>query len=54
VLEVKNTDWDLRALHRVIPNLRRHARQVWGYLEPLVVLWLSSPTRESWSSQMAC
>jgi hypothetical protein len=38
VLEVKNTDWDLRALHRVIPNLRRHARQLWGYLEPLVVL----------------
>jgi hypothetical protein len=33
VVEVKSTDWDARASHRVMPNLSRHARQVWDYLE---------------------
>jgi hypothetical protein len=33
VVEVKSTDWDARAPHRVLPNLSRHARQVWGYLD---------------------
>ncbi len=36
VVEVKNTDWDARAHHRVNPNLSRHARQVWNYLEALI------------------
>jgi hypothetical protein len=36
VVEVKNTDWDARAHHRVMPNLSRHARQVWNYLEALI------------------
>lgn len=35
VMEVKNTDWDARAAHRVLPNLARHARQVWRYLDAL-------------------
>ncbi len=33
VVEVKSTDWDARAAHRVLPNLARHARQVWRYLD---------------------
>ena len=36
VVEVKNTDWDARADHRVRPNLSRHARQVWNYLDALM------------------
>jgi hypothetical protein len=36
VMEVKNTDWDARAPRRVLPNLARHARQVWGYLDAYV------------------
>src|SRR6266511_1863092 len=36
VIEVKNTDWDARADHRVMPNLSRHARQVWNYLDALM------------------
>jgi hypothetical protein len=36
VIEIKNTDWDQRQTHRVRPNLARHARQLWGYLEPLL------------------
>ena len=35
VVEVKSTDWDARAEHRVMPNLARHVRQVWDYLESL-------------------
>jgi hypothetical protein len=35
VVEVKNTDWDARAAHRLWPNLARHARQVWRYLDSL-------------------
>jgi hypothetical protein len=35
LLEVKATDWDRQAERRVRPNLARHARQVWSYLEPL-------------------
>jgi hypothetical protein len=34
VIEVKNTNWDMMAEHRVRPNVRRHARQVWSYLAP--------------------
>jgi hypothetical protein len=36
VVEVKNTDWDALAPHRVRPNLRAHIRQLQGYLDPLV------------------
>jgi hypothetical protein len=36
VMEVKNTDWDARAADRVRPNLARHARQVWRYLDALM------------------
>jgi hypothetical protein len=36
VIEVKNTDWDARADHRVMPNLSRHTRQVWRYLDALM------------------
>jgi hypothetical protein len=36
VVEVKNTDWDARAAHRLRPNLARHARQVWRYLDSLI------------------
>jgi hypothetical protein len=35
VLEIKRTDWDRQAEHRVSPNLGRSRRQVWSYLEPL-------------------
>jgi hypothetical protein len=35
-VEVKSTDWDARAPHRVRPNLARHARQVWRYLDALL------------------
>jgi hypothetical protein len=35
VVEVKNTDWDARAAHRLRPNLARHARQVRRYLDSL-------------------
>lgn len=37
ILEIKNTDWDRIPEYRVQPNLSRHRRQVWGYLEPLLV-----------------
>ncbi len=40
VVEVKNTDWDARALDRVMPNLSRHARQVWNYLEASYRDWM--------------
>jgi hypothetical protein len=36
VVEVKNTDWDARADDRIRPNLSRHARQVWNYLQGLM------------------
>jgi hypothetical protein len=36
VVEVKNTDWDARAAHRLRPNLARHTRQVWRYLDSLI------------------
>jgi hypothetical protein len=35
-VEVKNTDWDARAAHRLRPNLARHARQVWRYIDSLL------------------
>lgn len=36
VVEVKNTDWDAHAAHRLRPNLARHARQVWRYIDSLL------------------
>lgn len=36
VVETKRTDWSRQRADRVRPNARRHARQVWQYLEPLV------------------
>lgn len=36
MVEVKNTDWDARAAHRLRPNLARHARQVWRYIDSLL------------------
>jgi hypothetical protein len=33
VVETKATDWDRMAQHRVRPNVLRHARQVWRYIE---------------------
>jgi hypothetical protein len=36
VVEVKNTDWDARAAHRLRPNLARHAHQVRRYLDSLL------------------
>jgi hypothetical protein len=36
VVEVKSTDWDARPPHRIQPNLARHARQVWRYLDALM------------------
>lgn len=31
--EIKHTDWDAMRPHRVMPNARRHGRQLWRYLE---------------------
>jgi len=31
--EIKATDWDRMAPHRVRPNALRHARQLWRYIE---------------------
>jgi hypothetical protein len=36
VLEIKRTNWDRQAEHRVAPNVARHRLQVWSYLEPLL------------------
>jgi len=33
IVEIKATDWDSMAPHRVRPNALRHARQVWRYIE---------------------
>jgi hypothetical protein len=33
VIEVKHSDWDRMASHRVQPNIRRYVRQVWRYIE---------------------
>ena len=34
VVEIKATDWDAMAAHRVRPNALRHCRQLWRYIEP--------------------
>ncbi len=36
VVEVKNSDWDTCAAHRVKPNLRRHISQLQDYLDHFV------------------
>lgn len=36
VIEIKSTDWDALAEHRVRPNLRAHLRQLQGYLDRYV------------------
>jgi hypothetical protein len=36
VIEAKNTDWDTQQSHRIKPNVDRHRRQLWSYLEPLL------------------
>ncbi len=33
IVEVKATDWDRVAPHRVRPNALRHARQIWRYID---------------------
>lgn len=33
VVEIKATDWDSMASHRVRPNVLHHARQIWRYIE---------------------
>jgi hypothetical protein len=33
VVELKATDWDRMAPHRVRPNALRHTRQIWRYIE---------------------
>lgn len=35
-IEIKRTDWDRMAAARVRPNVMRHARQVWDYVESLL------------------
>jgi hypothetical protein len=40
VVEIKSTDWDALADHRVRPNLRSHLRQLQRYLDVYVAdLW---------------
>lgn len=34
VVEIKATDWDRMAPHRIRPNALRHANQLWRYIEP--------------------
>ena len=34
IIEIKSTDWDSMAEHRVRPNILRHARQVMKYVYP--------------------
>ncbi len=34
LVEIKASDWDRMAPHRVRPNALRHARQIWRYIEP--------------------
>jgi len=36
VVEVKNTNWDTMAEHRLRPNVLRHIRQVWKYIDDLL------------------
>ena len=33
VVEMKASDWDGMAAHRIRPNAQRHARQLWRYIE---------------------
>jgi hypothetical protein len=33
IAEIKATDWDRMGPHRVRPNVLRHARQIWRYIE---------------------
>jgi hypothetical protein len=33
VVEIKNSDWDAMLPHRVRPNAKRYARQIWTYIE---------------------
>jgi hypothetical protein len=33
VVELKATNWDMVAAHRIRPNVLRHARQIWRYID---------------------
>jgi hypothetical protein len=35
VVEFKRSDWDKMAPHRIGPNIRRHIRQVWKYIDAI-------------------
>ena len=34
IIEIKASDWDIMADHRIRPNLLRHVRQLMSYVEP--------------------
>ena len=36
VVEIKGTDWDRMTVRNVRANVRRHARQVWIYIDSLL------------------
>jgi hypothetical protein len=36
IIEIKGTDWDAIPAHRVVPNLRRHLRQLQAYLDTAI------------------
>lgn len=35
IVELKAANWGTMARHRVLPNVRRYARQVWKYIDEL-------------------
>lgn len=43
VVELKATDWDTMADHRIRPNALRHARQTWRYIEAELKEYSVSP-----------
>jgi hypothetical protein len=50
--EVKRSDWDRMAAHRVRPNVLRYARQLWRYIDadesaafPVVMAAIHFPAR---------
>jgi hypothetical protein len=50
IIEIKGTDWDTIPAARVMRNLRRHLRQLQGYLETAI----EDMEAGSWSGIVGC
>jgi hypothetical protein len=37
IVEIKSTNWDIMEPYRIRPNVLRHARQLWRYIEAEII-----------------